>query len=101
RRRHTRFSRDWSSDVCSSDLGGARRAHPAEPTPCPSGPLRPAPEPPLPAASPRWRAVAARPTSPAHLLQRTVEGEGDGGGLVGEIGRASCRAGVSKCVLAE
>src|SRR5690606_39527264 len=24
RRRHTRFSRDWSSDVCSSDLG---RAH--------------------------------------------------------------------------
>src|SRR5690606_41028499 len=28
RRRHTRFSRDWSSDVCSSDLarlGGADR----------------------------------------------------------------------------
>src|SRR5690606_39378043 len=24
RRRHTRFSRDWSSDVCSSDLGSAR-----------------------------------------------------------------------------
>src|SRR5690606_40729311 len=23
RRRHTRFSRDWSSDVCSSDLGKA------------------------------------------------------------------------------
>src|SRR5690606_40559923 len=23
RRRHTRFSRDWSSDVCSSDLFGA------------------------------------------------------------------------------
>src|SRR5690606_41150959 len=23
RRRHTRFSRDWSSDVCSSDLLGA------------------------------------------------------------------------------
>src|SRR5690606_40465117 len=23
RRRHTRFSRDWSSDVCSSDLGAA------------------------------------------------------------------------------
>src|SRR5690606_39819018 len=22
RRRHTRFSRDWSSDVCSSDLDG-------------------------------------------------------------------------------
>src|SRR5690606_39990769 len=24
RRRHTRFSRDWSSDVCSSDLAGRR-----------------------------------------------------------------------------
>src|SRR6266511_4494256 len=23
RRRHTRFSRDWSSDVCSSDLHGS------------------------------------------------------------------------------
>src|SRR2546422_6283027 len=25
RRRHTRCSRDWSSDVCSSDLGRGRR----------------------------------------------------------------------------
>src|SRR6476620_12419821 len=25
RRRHTRYWRDWSSDVCSSDLAGARR----------------------------------------------------------------------------
>src|SRR5436309_2518902 len=25
RRRHTRFSRDWSSDVCSSDLAVRRR----------------------------------------------------------------------------
>src|SRR2546429_7113915 len=25
RRRHTRCSRDWSSDVCSSDLGGTER----------------------------------------------------------------------------
>src|SRR6266511_5625614 len=25
RRRHTRFSRDWSSDVCSSDLSRTRR----------------------------------------------------------------------------
>src|SRR5690606_39801712 len=24
RRRHTRFSRDWSSDVCSSDLGSSK-----------------------------------------------------------------------------
>src|SRR6266511_192338 len=26
RRRHTRFSRDWSSDVCSSDLGALEAA---------------------------------------------------------------------------
>src|SRR5690606_40984004 len=36
-RRHTRFSRDWSSDVCSSDL------------PLPSG-----------AASPMWKQEVAR-----------------------------------------
>src|SRR5690606_27755957 len=28
RRRHTRFSRDWSSDVCSSDLGSLMRILP-------------------------------------------------------------------------
>src|SRR6266511_5960964 len=28
RRRHTRFSRDWSSDVCSSDLASADEASP-------------------------------------------------------------------------
>src|SRR2546422_7941791 len=28
RRRHTRCSRDWSSDVCSSDLGGEKIACP-------------------------------------------------------------------------
>src|SRR5690606_40280536 len=27
-RRHTRFSRDWSSDVCSSDLHGWRNGEP-------------------------------------------------------------------------
>src|SRR5256886_10288077 len=27
RRRHTRFDCDWSSDVCSSDLGRARHIH--------------------------------------------------------------------------
>src|SRR5712675_2253790 len=29
RRRHTRCSRDWSSDVCSSDLGARSHADPA------------------------------------------------------------------------
>src|SRR6266480_2692799 len=28
RRRHTRLTCDWSSDVCSSDLGGAQRRRP-------------------------------------------------------------------------
>src|SRR5690606_24941185 len=31
RRRHTRFSRDWSSDVCSSDLAGGNRHRPHRP----------------------------------------------------------------------
>src|SRR5690606_18168574 len=30
RRRHTRFSRDWSSDVCSSDLGSRTSPPPAQ-----------------------------------------------------------------------
>src|SRR5207245_7733217 len=30
RRRHTRCYRDWSSDVCSSDLGAKRRLHRAQ-----------------------------------------------------------------------
>src|SRR5690606_41025723 len=32
RRRHTRFSRDWSSDVCSSDLGALSFANSIEKT---------------------------------------------------------------------
>src|SRR5690606_39872494 len=35
RRRHTRFSRDWSSDVCSSDLPSAVASSCVEPTPTP------------------------------------------------------------------
>src|SRR5690606_39587439 len=31
RRRHTRFSRDWSSDVCSSDLTGSHSYAPHAP----------------------------------------------------------------------
>src|SRR5690606_40017719 len=43
RRRHTRFSRDWSSDVCSSDLivGGTPYAIPAD-NPFAGNPLCPA-----------------------------------------------------------
>src|SRR5690606_40559788 len=37
RRRHTRFSRDWSSDVCSSDLDRSAPPHPGRA--CPRCPL--------------------------------------------------------------
>src|SRR5690606_40085773 len=40
RRRHTRFSRDWSSDVCSSDLGEVDafiNPHPPEAVMTPGG----------------------------------------------------------------
>src|SRR5205814_7906056 len=34
RRRHTRCLSDWSSDVCSSDLGGSFSESPTNPRPC-------------------------------------------------------------------
>src|SRR5690606_37473067 len=87
RRRHTRFSRDWSSDVCSSDL-----AVPAPGSPVGRGPARPAAPsrtevPPAPAsetvptgqkagpmAAWRGRADARRPLAPV----RGSGGEGAG-----------------------
>src|SRR5690606_41208177 len=55
-RRHTRFSRDWSSDVCSSDLRPRRRTRPRRPTkPYSPGPLV------------RWRQQAH--SSPRLVLQ--------------------------------
>src|SRR5437870_9353019 len=79
RRRHTRWPRDWSSDVCSSDL-------------CPSAP------------SPRGRRSAREDGGRARALRRP-RGDGadghEGGGpaaaisaaahVAAEIGRASCR----------
>src|SRR5438128_2930365 len=50
RRRHTRCYRDWSSDVCSSDLGAARRARAAgirEDERCGRDPRRRADHPPV------------------------------------------------------
>src|SRR5699024_102624 len=44
RRRHTRSKRDWSSDVCSSDLSGAARGNAGEVTPIQVTPM---PEPAL------------------------------------------------------
>src|SRR5690554_1584743 len=44
RRRHTRCGRDWSSDVCSSDLLHPQRAYPLQPAgrPIPVGGFQPA-----------------------------------------------------------
>src|SRR5216684_7684460 len=40
RRRHTSCSRDWSSDVCSSDLAGRAPDRPPQPHKCPQRPAR-------------------------------------------------------------
>src|SRR5256884_5583402 len=78
RRRHTRCSRDWSSDVCSSDLDVPLAAHPAGALPVPL---------PLEVGD---AFVLQRFAQPLH--QRAVGDERTGllGGP-GEIGRASCR----------
>src|SRR5690606_40193914 len=41
RRRHTRFSRDWSSDVCSSDLSQDKDKRDAEDLPRAKTPIDP------------------------------------------------------------
>src|SRR5581483_8663350 len=43
RRRHTRYWRDWSSDVCSSDLGGTAKLTPMIPYRGRYGDARPSP----------------------------------------------------------
>src|SRR5690606_40264463 len=95
---HTRFSRDWSSDVCSSDLG-EEAALPVEVERglrVPLGEL-------LVALAHHVRQVAEGrgPLGDAQLGQRLVQGDlARGGGeqvlaAQDEIGRASCRQRVS------
>src|SRR5690606_40297595 len=91
RRRHTRFSRDWSSDVCSSDLAGDDNFGQIFGTPSPD--LR---------AIAEIEILGQRVGTPAAGVvnggrapdaARAVEGEHQAdagtGGL--QIGRASCR----------
>src|SRR5437660_12770774 len=61
RRRHTRWPRDWSSDVCSSDLGGHEQL-----------------------------VAEHEPHRHRREASVRVQDRNDGG-HVGEIGRASCR----------
>src|SRR5690606_39687924 len=77
RRRHTRFSRDWSSDVCSSDLGpagggGLDRRGPAGPQPA------------VPGGHQRFSGGGRR-------RLRDVRGSAPLLRFAAEIGRASCR----------
>src|SRR5690606_40610011 len=53
RRRHTRFSRDWSSDVCSSDLEPPPHAPCAPLPPSPHAPCARRPKPTVPSRPPR------------------------------------------------
>src|SRR5207253_6472746 len=81
RRRHTRWPRDWSSDVCSSDLGGGPRLFRA------AGSAGTAP------GQPRW--ASGRRGCPGARADRGAAAAA-GGNLHrdagrGEIGRASCR----------
>src|SRR5690606_39563878 len=77
RRRHTRFSRDWSSDVCSSDLLDGQLVQ----------------------ALPAYREALAKfqriLRQRNRLLDRIGQGEGSAGSLE-EIGRASCRGRVGE-----
>src|SRR5690606_40040849 len=68
RRRHTSFSRDWSSDVCSSDLSKDRGGRPS---------------------SLRSPARHVRAGSALRRSERAGAGVRTGAGR--EIGRASCR----------
>src|SRR5690606_41157861 len=95
RRRHTRFSRDWSSDVCSSDLSKRRAT------------VRPA-------SGSSWStstwAPSAATWSPSSVFDRlsnellssfltALDGLEQVHGDVGQIGRASWRERVCGAVL--
>src|SRR5439155_12720414 len=89
RRRHTRWPRDWSSDVCSSDL-------------CPTSWRR------TPPAVPAWVAVLRHEVGhdpvPAGAVKVAPVNQGEKGGDcergLGQIGRASCRERVESWVVA-
>src|SRR5690606_39468476 len=89
RRRHTRFSRDWSSDVCSSDL---LREWVAEQT------LEMVRVDQSEGLLGRDEKIIAMAKDAAALAQ-DLEDRADAAGQ--EIGRASCREGVQMCVVGQ
>src|SRR5690606_39796868 len=99
RRRHTRFSRDWSSDVCSSDLidlvkmpAMAKKA--AEATIRPTPRLCPATGTVL--EDETVASLLMRPPYRRTFRQRHVSREAE----LSKIGRASCRERVKIAVVA-
>src|SRR5262245_63883992 len=76
RRRHTRCLSDWSSDVCSSDLGGVGRTIPSLPRSSPRRARTQAVCPRRARAAGRWRPRPTRARGPRRATK---------------IGRASCR----------
>src|SRR5204862_3364389 len=92
RRRHTRSLRDWSSDVCSSDLAVAQRgALGSVSVPVPGGVAEHR-------IAPMQRAGCYAPGGryplPSSVLMTAVTAR-----VAGEIGRASCREGVWSSVV--
>src|SRR5690606_40170744 len=74
RRRHTRFSRDWSSDVCSSDLSSSVASMPPwtapRPLPCAGVAVKPSRAPIV---------VELRRIGPARSAKGTARRSGAGG----------------------
>src|SRR5207253_5338339 len=95
RRRHTRWPRDWSSDVCSSDLG-ADQAHEDDTLRA----LRAATEARV-ALGERFavRAAVERLTGTDVEAVRALLAQAAAGDLLVEIGRASCRERVETSVV--
>src|SRR2546422_9411890 len=77
RRRHTRCSRDWSSDVCSSDLVGRPRTRRRRGVQLPAG-----------VSGDRG---CRDPGGASHGGERRGRRSASAGGELREIGRASCR----------
>src|SRR5690606_41088683 len=84
RRRHTRFSRDWSSDVCSSDLGGTGSGRATDADPGGKAMHRRRARAAVLAALFQWDLVGQD-------LTQALAAAAGAGALNEEIGRASCR----------
>src|SRR5207253_5462147 len=99
---HTRWPRDWSSDVCSSDLGAKLEVLPTRRA------VQQSPSPGKQVVHSVYPAGAAEPISPQRLgvvFNHAMQAQGYITGEIafkmkdGEIGRASCRERVESRVV--